>query len=196
MKPGWSRWTEESRFARLTCPSCGSRDQGLVTVHQNNCPRLLDRARDAHSLKSKSGLSPLQHVIYFLASPFSEISLFSYQIFLHTFAAFFIMLFHPSGMFDGDTSTFGDVIFSYSLVLVAERSEPMFWLWEVFPFSFAVRTPGILEAKHAQKMPKAFSFDQSTVHRVKHLQRLAKENQSSTPTKEEIDHILAKCQSS
>ncbi|KAJ4979898.1 hypothetical protein NE237_010678 [Protea cynaroides] len=105
------------------------------------------------------------------------------------------MLFHPSGMFDlvtrpvdGDTATFGDVIFSYSLVLVAERSAPMFWLWEVFPFSSAVRlpsrTPGILEAEHAQKMPKAFSFDQSTVHRVKRLQRLAKENQSSTPTKE------------
>ncbi|CAN8221814.1 unnamed protein product [Cochlearia groenlandica] len=31
----------------------------LVTAHQNNCPRLLDRRRDAHSFKFKSGLSPL-----------------------------------------------------------------------------------------------------------------------------------------
>jgi len=30
---------------------------------------------------------------------------------------------------DGDTATFGDVILSYSLVLVAERSAPVFWLW-------------------------------------------------------------------
>lgn len=30
---------------------------------------------------------------------------------------------------DGDTATLGDVIFSYSLVLVAERSAPVFWLW-------------------------------------------------------------------
>ena len=36
---------------------------------------------------------------------------------------------------DGYIATFGDVIFSYSLVLVAERSAPVFWLWGVFPFS-------------------------------------------------------------
>lgn len=46
---------------------------------------------------------------------------------------------------DGDTATFGDVIFSYSLVLVAERSAPVFWLWGwVFPFSimtYSVRLP-------------------------------------------------------
>lgn len=36
---------------------------------------------------------------------------------------------------DGDTATFGDVILSYSLVLVAERSAPVFWLWGVgLPF--------------------------------------------------------------
>ena len=58
-----------------------------MTAHQNN---FIDRARDAHSLKFKSGLSPLQHFYYFLASPFSGISLFSFQIILHTFAAFFI----------------------------------------------------------------------------------------------------------
>ncbi|KAF1899354.1 hypothetical protein Lal_00019482 [Lupinus albus] len=34
--------------------------------------QLLDRARDAHSLKFKSGLSPLQHFYYFLASPFQR----------------------------------------------------------------------------------------------------------------------------
>ncbi|GKV53220.1 hypothetical protein SLEP1_g59756, partial [Rubroshorea leprosula] len=39
-------------------------------------------------------------------------------------------------------------------------------------------TPGIFEAEHAQKMPKAFRFDHSTVRRVKRF--LAKENQSST----------------
>lgn len=35
---------------------------------------------------------------------------------------------------DGDTATFGDVIFSYSLVLLAERSAPVFWLWGGVPF--------------------------------------------------------------
>ncbi|KAK8492021.1 hypothetical protein V6N11_014144 [Hibiscus sabdariffa] len=77
--------------------SLSERASGIsLTAHQNN---FLDRARDAHSLKFKSGLSPLQHFYYFLASPFSGISLFSFQIILHTFAAFFIMLFYPSGMF-------------------------------------------------------------------------------------------------
>lgn len=49
-------------------------------------------------------------------------------------------------------------------------------------FSFCENAVGLKEAEHAQKMPKAFSFDHSTVRRVKRF--LAKENQSSTTTKE------------
>lgn len=72
----------------------------LVTVHQNNCTRLLDRARDAHSLKFKQERVVSSSTFLLLSClPFSEISLFSSHIFLHTLAAFFIMLFHPSGMF-------------------------------------------------------------------------------------------------
>ncbi|KAM7249614.1 hypothetical protein ACFE04_011445 [Oxalis oulophora] len=42
----------------------------LVAVHQNNCPRLVDRARDAPSPKKKSGLSPQcgLELIYFNSS--------------------------------------------------------------------------------------------------------------------------------
>ncbi|KAM7258980.1 hypothetical protein ACFE04_014721 [Oxalis oulophora] len=41
-----------------------------VAVHQNNCPQLVDRARDAPSLKKKSGLSPQcgLELIYFNSS--------------------------------------------------------------------------------------------------------------------------------
>ena len=39
-----------------------------------------------------------------------------------------------------------------------------------------------MEAEHAQKMPKAFRFDHSTVRRVKRF--LAKENQTLQPRKE------------
>ncbi|KAI8020957.1 hypothetical protein LOK49_LG03G03536 [Camellia lanceoleosa] len=36
----------------------------LVTVHQNNCQKLLDRAHDVHNFKSKTGLYLLQHLYY------------------------------------------------------------------------------------------------------------------------------------
>ena len=52
----------------------------LVTVHLYSFPRLRYRAHDAHSQKLKSGLSPLQHFYYFLASPFQR-SLCSLPIF-------------------------------------------------------------------------------------------------------------------
>jgi len=60
-----------------------------MTVHQNNCPRLLDRARDAHSLKPNNGLYPFKHFDYFL---FRDL-LVLFPDFFHTFAVFFIMLF-------------------------------------------------------------------------------------------------------
>lgn len=95
------------------------------------------------------------------------------------FYSFFYIGSSTSGIDKGNLSKPKQDRKNWSLSTIKKElyTSHVFFLWE------CRRTPGIFEAEHAQKMmPKAFRFDHSTVRRVKRF--LAKENQSSTPTKE------------